>query len=86
MENEYRLPQSSSIVPGSVIRVLTWSRLRNEIFGKRRSSEKTERAARAQLHVAVGVSHIRRPPTNLVAEGEDVSLSFSPEHCILLEA
>jgi iron(III) transport system ATP-binding protein len=28
---------------------------------------------------------VRRPPTNLVAEGEAVSLSFSPEHCILLE-
>jgi hypothetical protein len=28
---------------------------------------------------------VRRPPTNLVAEGEGVSLSFSPEHCILLE-
>ena len=28
---------------------------------------------------------VRRPPTNLVAEGEDIELSFSPEHCILLE-
>jgi hypothetical protein len=28
---------------------------------------------------------VRRPPTNLVAEGDQVSLSFSPEHCILLE-
>jgi ABC-type Fe3+/spermidine/putrescine transport system ATPase subunit len=28
---------------------------------------------------------VRRPPTNLVAEGDRVSLSFSPEHCILLE-
>lgn len=29
---------------------------------------------------------VRQPPTNLVAEGEGVSLSFSPEHCVLLEA
>jgi iron(III) transport system ATP-binding protein len=28
---------------------------------------------------------VRRPPTDLVAEGEEVSLSFSAEHCILLE-
>jgi iron(III) transport system ATP-binding protein len=29
---------------------------------------------------------VRRPPTNLVAEGESVTLSFSTEHCVLLEA
>jgi ABC-type Fe3+/spermidine/putrescine transport system ATPase subunit len=29
---------------------------------------------------------VRRPPTNLLAEGDVVDLSFSPEHCILLEA
>jgi len=33
----------------------------------------------------LGQMIVRRPPTNLVAEGESVSLSFSPEHCILLE-
>jgi len=33
----------------------------------------------------LGQMIVRRPPTNLVAEGEGVSLSFSPEHCILLE-
>jgi ABC-type Fe3+/spermidine/putrescine transport system ATPase subunit len=29
---------------------------------------------------------VRRPPTNLLAEGDAVNLSFSPEHFILLEA
>jgi iron(III) transport system ATP-binding protein len=29
---------------------------------------------------------VRRPPTNLLPEGADVTLSFSPEHCVLLEA
>ncbi len=29
---------------------------------------------------------VRRPPTNLLAEGAQVTLSFSPEHCVLLEA
>src|SRR5262249_61453408 len=33
----------------------------------------------------LGQMIVRRPPTNLVAEGEDIELSFSPEHCILLE-
>jgi len=28
---------------------------------------------------------VRRPPTELFAEGEAVTLSFAPEHCILLE-
>jgi ABC-type Fe3+/spermidine/putrescine transport system ATPase subunit len=28
---------------------------------------------------------VRRPPTNLVAEGEEIELSFLPEHCVLLE-
>jgi iron(III) transport system ATP-binding protein len=33
----------------------------------------------------LGQMIVRRPPTNLVAEGEAVNLSFSPQHCILLE-
>jgi iron(III) transport system ATP-binding protein len=33
----------------------------------------------------LGQMIVRRPPTNLVAEGEGVNLSFSSEHCILLE-
>jgi ABC-type Fe3+/spermidine/putrescine transport system ATPase subunit len=28
---------------------------------------------------------VRRPPTNIMAEGAAVTLSFSPEHCVLLE-
>jgi ABC-type Fe3+/spermidine/putrescine transport system ATPase subunit len=34
----------------------------------------------------VGAMIVRRPPTNLLPEGADVTLSFSPEHCVLLEA
>ena len=34
----------------------------------------------------VGALIVRRPPVNLLAEGTDVTLSFSPEHCVLLEA
>jgi iron(III) transport system ATP-binding protein len=33
----------------------------------------------------LGQMIVRRPPTNLVAEGEGIRLSFSSEHCILLE-
>jgi iron(III) transport system ATP-binding protein len=33
----------------------------------------------------VGQMIVRQPPTNLVPEGEKVELSFSPEHCVLLE-
>ena len=29
---------------------------------------------------------VRRPPTNLLAEGAQVTLSFAPEHCVLLQA
>jgi iron(III) transport system ATP-binding protein len=29
---------------------------------------------------------IRRPPVNLLDEGAAVTLSFSPDHCVLLEA
>jgi iron(III) transport system ATP-binding protein len=29
---------------------------------------------------------VRRPPINLLAEGASVTLSFAPEHCVLLEA
>jgi ABC-type Fe3+/spermidine/putrescine transport system ATPase subunit len=29
---------------------------------------------------------VRRPPTNLLAEGTETTLSFSPEHCVLLAA
>ncbi len=35
---------------------------------------------------AVGALIVRRPPVNLLSEGADVTLSFSPEHCVLLEA
>lgn len=34
----------------------------------------------------VGAMIVRRPPTNLLPEGADVTLSFSPEHCVPLEA
>jgi iron(III) transport system ATP-binding protein len=34
----------------------------------------------------VGALIVRRPPVNLLAEGTEVTLSFSPEHCVLLEA
>ena len=33
----------------------------------------------------LGQMIVRHPPTNLVAEGEGVNLSFSAEHCVLLE-
>jgi len=33
----------------------------------------------------LGQMIVRHPPTNLVAEGEQIELSFSPEHCVLLE-
>ena len=33
----------------------------------------------------LGQMIVRRPPTNLVDEGDEMSLSFSPEHCVLLE-
>ena len=29
---------------------------------------------------------VRRPPTDLYAEGTAVALSFAPEHCVLLES
>src|SRR5262249_9266398 len=35
---------------------------------------------------ALGPLIVRRPPTNLLEEGATVTLSFSPEHCVLLEA
>ena len=35
---------------------------------------------------AIGALIVRRPPVNLLSEGADVMLSFSPEHCVLLEA
>jgi ABC-type Fe3+/spermidine/putrescine transport system ATPase subunit len=35
---------------------------------------------------ALGSIIVRRPPTNLLEEGAQVTLSFSPEHCVLLEA
>ena len=34
----------------------------------------------------VGPVIVRRPPINLMEEGAAVTLSFSPEHCVLLEA
>jgi hypothetical protein len=27
---------------------------------------------------------VRRPPTEMIAEGTEVKISFSPQHCILL--
>ncbi len=35
---------------------------------------------------ALGPLIVRRPPVNLLDEGTAVVLSFSPEHCVLLEA
>jgi iron(III) transport system ATP-binding protein len=35
---------------------------------------------------ALGSLSVRRPPVNLLDEGAAVTLSFSPEHCVLLEA
>jgi len=35
---------------------------------------------------ALGSLSVRRPPVNLLAEGAAVTLSFSPDHCVLLEA
>ena len=35
---------------------------------------------------AIGAVIVRRPPTVLLNEGTAVTLSFSPEHCVLLEA
>jgi iron(III) transport system ATP-binding protein len=35
---------------------------------------------------ALGPLIVRRPPTNLLEEGAKVTVSFSPEHCVLLEA
>jgi ABC-type Fe3+/spermidine/putrescine transport system ATPase subunit len=35
---------------------------------------------------ALGPLIVRRPPTNLLDEGAAVTISFSPEHCVLLEA
>jgi ABC-type Fe3+/spermidine/putrescine transport system ATPase subunit len=34
---------------------------------------------------AVGPLIVRRPPINLLEEGAPVTVSFSPEHCVLLE-
>ena len=34
---------------------------------------------------ALGRLIVRRPPINLLAEGASVTLSFAPEHCVLLE-
>jgi iron(III) transport system ATP-binding protein len=34
---------------------------------------------------AIGAVIVRRPPVNLLEEGAAVTLSFSPEHCVLLE-
>ena len=33
-----------------------------------------------------GALTVRRPPTEMFEEGAAVTLSFAPEHCILLEA
>jgi ABC-type Fe3+/spermidine/putrescine transport system ATPase subunit len=38
------------------------------------------------VECACGKLIIRRPPTNLLDEGAAVTVSFSPEHCVLLEA
>jgi iron(III) transport system ATP-binding protein len=35
---------------------------------------------------ALGSLSVRRPPVNLLDEGAAVTLSFSPDHCVLLEA
>ncbi|MFO1162669.1 MAG: ABC transporter ATP-binding protein [Reyranellaceae bacterium] len=38
------------------------------------------------VDTALGPLIVRRPPTALLEEGAAVTLSFSPEHCVLLEA
>jgi ABC-type Fe3+/spermidine/putrescine transport system ATPase subunit len=35
---------------------------------------------------ALGPLIVRRPPTNLLEEGAKVTLSFSPEHCVMLQS
>lgn len=35
---------------------------------------------------AVGPLNVRWPPINLLEEGAPATVSFSPEHCVLLEA
>jgi ABC-type Fe3+/spermidine/putrescine transport system ATPase subunit len=35
---------------------------------------------------AIGPLIVRRPPINLLAEGAEVTVSFSPDNCVLLEA
>ena len=37
------------------------------------------------VDTGVGALIVRRPPTALLDEGRPVTLSFSPEHCVLLE-
>ena len=37
------------------------------------------------VECAVGQLIVRRPPVNLLDEGAPVTVSFSPEHCVLLE-
>jgi iron(III) transport system ATP-binding protein len=37
------------------------------------------------IDCACGKLIVRRPPTNLLDEGAAVTVSFSPEHCVLLE-
>jgi ABC-type Fe3+/spermidine/putrescine transport system ATPase subunit len=38
------------------------------------------------VECALGRLIVRRPPTQLLPEGAAVTVSFSPEHCVLLEA
>ena len=38
------------------------------------------------VECALGRLIVRRPPVNLLNEGAAVTVSFSPEHCVLLEA
>jgi hypothetical protein len=39
----------------------------------------------AIVECACGRLIVRRPPTNLLEEGAPVTLSFSPEHTVLLQ-
>ena len=38
------------------------------------------------VECACGRLIVRRPPTNLLEEGAEVTLSFSPEHTVLLKS
>jgi ABC-type Fe3+/spermidine/putrescine transport system ATPase subunit len=61
------------------------SRITNQIPGAVRRRMFHGDFVQYVIDSALGQIIVRCPPTNLVAEGEAVSLWFSSEHCILLE-